>query len=161
MSRIIYIAGALTDISEEERQTLREFYEALGKVCQAFGFEPYISHIFSDPKNFPNLTSRQISYMNRLALTRSYLVVACIDVPSIDVGIALELSHHANKPVVLFYEKEKFDQCRITRLARGCPAVIEHIIFDNFQNAEKEFRNFLKIFSNRLKSEELPPSLRT
>ncbi len=159
MSKIIYISGALTDMSEEERQTLREFYEALGKICREFGFEPYIPHIFGDPKNFPDLTTKQVDRLDRLAVTQSYLVAVYLGVSSTGVGIELELSHHANKPVVLLYEKEKLNQDRITRLARGSPAAIEHIVFDDFQNAEEKFRDFLKKFCNQIKSEKLPPPL--
>ncbi len=159
MSKIIYISGALTDMSEEKRQALRKFYEALGEICREFGFEPYIPHIFGDPKKLPNLTPKQIDRIDRLAVTQSYLVVAYIGVPSIGVGIELELAHHANKPVVLLYERKKLIQRRITRLALGSPAAIEHIVFYNFQNAEEEFRDFLKKFCNQIKSEKLPPLL--
>lgn len=49
-AKMVYISGALTDMSEEDRAKLRQFYTELGEICTQFGFEPYLPHVYGDPK---------------------------------------------------------------------------------------------------------------
>jgi 2'-deoxynucleoside 5'-phosphate N-hydrolase len=120
---MVYISGALSDVPEGEREGLRQFYEWIGGVCKKLGFEPYIPHQHSDPVHAAHLTPAEVDRIDRTAVTSSWLVVACAGFPSIGVGIELEMAYHANKPVILLYEAAKFEKGRISRLARGNPAV--------------------------------------
>ena len=157
--KMVYISGALTDMPEEERAKLRTFYEELGQICREFGFEPYLPHIYGDPQRVAHLTPAQIDRMDRLAVTQSYLVVAYVGVPSIGVGIEIELAYHANKPIVLLYEKVKLDERRISRLVRGSPAVKNTIAFADFEDAKMQLRIFLTKFLADIQTENLPPPL--
>jgi nucleoside 2-deoxyribosyltransferase len=140
--RMVYISGALTDMSEGERQKRREFYEALGKICEEFGFIVYLPHVYGDPQLMPDLTPAEINRQDRLAVTLSRLVVAYVGVSSIGVGIEIELAYHSEKPVILLYEKEKLEKRLISRLVRGNPAVIRQIVFENYEDALSQFREF-------------------
>ncbi|MEK7532121.1 MAG: hypothetical protein AAB579_00740 [Patescibacteria group bacterium] len=144
LPKMVYISGALTDMPEEERARLRTFYEALGRVCKEFGYAVYIPHIYGDPKLVAHKEPVEIDHMDRLAVTLSYFVVAYVGVPSLGVGIEIEMAHHAHKPVVLLYEKAKLAERRISRLVRGNPAVSWQISFTDFANAAEELRAFLK-----------------
>jgi hypothetical protein len=159
IKKSVYISGALTDMSERERARLRKFYDDVGEMCRENGLEPYCPHIYGDPKLVAHLTPKEIDRIDRLAVTQSYLVVAYVGVPSIGVGIEVELAHHADKPVVLLYEKVKSDQRRITRLVRGNPAVIREIAFEDFADALAQLRGFLHDFQQMIAAESLPPPL--
>jgi len=154
--KMIYIAGALTSMPEQERIQLRKFYEELGEICKEYNFEPYIPHLYGDPKFLAHLSAAQIDRRDRLAVTQSYLLLAYVGMPATGVGIEIELAHHANKPVVLLYEQEKLEQQTITRLVRGNPSVKYEIAFSNFENAKEKLRLYFNTFLQEIKSEDLP-----
>lgn len=157
--KMVYISGALTDMSEEARAQLRTFYDELGQVCREFGHEPYLPHVYGDPKRVAHLTAQQIDRIDRLAVTQSYLVVAYVGVASTGVGIEIECAYHANKPVILLYEKSKLDERRISRLVRGNPAIRGQIVFEDFGDAKAQLRTFLAKFTDDIRTENLPPPL--
>lgn len=146
--RMAYISGALTDMSEEQRQGLRAFYESLGEICAEYGFEPYIPHIYGDPKRTAHLSPKEIDRIDRQAVTQSFFTVAYVGVPSTGVGIEIEAAYHAARPVILLYEKRKLKERLISRLVRGNPAVVEQIAFEDFEDARRKFRAFLPRFAD-------------
>ncbi len=147
-------------MSEEERAKMRRFYEELGEICKLFGFEVYLPHIYGDPKFVAHLAPKQIDRIDRLAVTQSYLVVACVGISSTGVGIEIELAYHANKPVILLYEQKKLNERRISRLVRGNPAVVSHIVYESFDDAKVKLDAFLKEFCRSIVAENaLPPLL--
>jgi hypothetical protein len=159
IQKTVYVSGALSDMSEEERAKLRAFYDAIGDVCREFGLEPYCPHIYGDPKQVAHLTPKEIDRIDRLAVTQAYLVIAYVGVPSLGVGIEVELAHHADKPVVILFEKDKGEARRISRLVRGNPAVLDEIVFEDFSEALQKLRIFLTSFRKRISSEQLPRPL--
>jgi hypothetical protein len=156
----VYIAGPLTDLVPEKRAMLREFYESLGQVCTEFGLEPYLPHQHSDPANQSHLTPQRVDQIDRLAVTQSVLVVAYVGVPSLGVGIEIEIAHHASKPVVILAEQTKIVARRITRMVRGNPAVMSEIAFRDFEDAKIQLHQFLRGFVQAMSDEQLPRPLR-
>ena len=160
LPKMVYISGALTDMPEEQRVVLRRFYTDLGRVCKEFGFVVYLPHIYGDPKLVAHKTPKQIDEIDRLAVTLSCLVIAYVGVPSIGVGIEIEMANHANKPVILLFEKEKMEARRISRLVRGNVAVREEVAFTDFDHAVARLRMILAQFKNPDRNGHLPPPLR-
>ena len=156
----VYIAGPLTDLAPENRAMLREFYDSLGRICSEFGLEPYIPHHHADPENQVHLTPQRVDQIDRLAVTQAYLVIAYVGVPSIGVGIEIEMAHHADKPVVILAEQTKLVARRITRMVRGNPAVMSEIAFRDFEDAKIQLHQFLQGFVQEMSDEELPRPLR-
>lgn len=154
--KMVYISGALTVMLEEERAALRRFYTDLGRVCKEFGFVVYLPHIYGDPKLVAHKTAQEIDEIDRLAVTSSCLVVAYVGVPSIGVGIEIEMANHADKPVILLCEKGK----SVSRLVRGNAAVCSEIFFTDFDDAKTQLRAFLAPFKDPDRSGHLPPPLR-
>ena len=156
----VYIAGALTDLQPSERERLRQFYEALGAVCAQFGLEPYIPHHHADPQHQNHLTPQRVDQIDRLAVTQAYLVVAYVGVPSMGVGIEIEMAHHADKPVVILAEQTKFVSRRVTRMVRGNPSVIAEVQFRDFEDAKIQLHQFLRSFTEEMSGQDLPLPLR-
>jgi nucleoside 2-deoxyribosyltransferase len=157
--RSVYIAGALTDMTELQRAKLRLFYESLGATCAEFGLTPYLPHQHSDPTLMTSLTQARVDRVDRLAVTSSYLVVAYVGVPSVGIGIEVEMAYHAGKPVVLIAEQTKFNSRRISRLVRGNPGVIAEIGFSDYFDAQTRLRSFLTSFTADIMAENLPAPL--
>lgn len=158
--KMVYISGALTDMPEEQRVVLRQFYTDLGRVCKEFGFAVYLPHIYGDPKLVAHKTPKEIDEIDRLAVTISCLVIAYVGVPSIGVGIEIEMANHANKPVILLFEKEKMEARRISRLVRGNAAIWEEVAFMDFGHAVARLRMLLAKFKNPDRNAYLPLPLR-
>lgn len=152
----VYVSGSLTDLTEDERSELRKFYDDIAEVCRKHQLEPYVPHHYGDPSWLKDLTPERIDRIDRLAVTQAYLVVAYIGRPSTGVGIEIEIAHHSNTPVVLMYEKKAFELKRITRLARGNPAVVDEIVFDDYADGLKQLEKFLAKFHEKIAAENLP-----
>ena len=133
-SPYVYISGALTDMEEEQRATLRAFYEALGAKCHHAGFDAHIPHLVSDPVKAANLTPKQVDEIDRAAVYGSCLVIAYVGVLSFGVGIEVEMARFAQTDVWLLCEHSK----RVSRLLLGNPAVTQVIRFHDFAEAVGE-----------------------
>jgi 2'-deoxynucleoside 5'-phosphate N-hydrolase len=146
ITKSIYVSGSLTDLTDAELSQLRKFYDQIAGVCREHDFEPYVPHHYGDPSWLKDLTPARIDRIDRLAVTQAYLVVAYVGRASTGVGIEIEIAHHANKPVVLMYERKQLEGRRVTRLARGNPAV----------DCLKQLGQFLDKFHEKIKAENLP-----
>jgi hypothetical protein len=158
--RFAYISGALSDMTEEERVVLRALYERLAEACRTYGLDAYVPHLVSDPAKAPDLTPKDVDRLDREAVTSSCLVIAYVGRASTGLGIEVEMAFHANRPVVILYEKERFEARRISRLIRGNPAVVEEISFYNVEEAIMELKVFLRRFSDKRREDTLPELLR-
>ncbi len=161
MKPLAYVSGALTDMPEEDRAKYKSFYEEVGAVCAEHGYEPYCPHVYSDPKTAAHLSPQEVDQIDRQAVMQSRIVVAYVGTPSLGVGIELEMCHHGNKPLVLLFEKDRLDARRISRLARGNPAVVHEIAFIDFADAKYQLGEFLAGFAKHPSLESLPKLLRT
>ncbi|HWQ99370.1 MAG TPA: XRE family transcriptional regulator [Candidatus Methylomirabilis sp.] len=157
--RMVYISGALSDMEDTERARLRMFYEWVGAVCEEYGFSAYLPHRFSDPALHRNKSPQDVDRIDRTAVTLSYLVIAYVGMPSLGVGIEIEMAFHAYKPVVLLFEKERMDQRRVSRLVRGNPSVWHEIPFTDHEDAIRQLKEFLPAFLADVREQSLPPPL--
>jgi 2'-deoxynucleoside 5'-phosphate N-hydrolase len=156
ITKSIYVSGSLTDLTDAELSQLRKFYDQIAGVCREHDFEPYVPHHYGDPSWLKDLTPARIDRIDRLAVTQAYLVVAYVGRASTGVGIEIEIAHHANKPVVLMYERKQLEGRRVTRLARGNPAVVDEIVFEDYADCLKQLGQFLDKFHEKIKAENLP-----
>lgn len=157
--RMVYISGALSDMNDAERARLRTFYEWIAAVCEEHGFDSYLPHKFSDPVRHRDKTPQQVDILDRTAVTLSYLVIAYVGTPAFGVGIEIEMAFHANKPVVLLFEKERADQRRVSRLVRGNPSVWREIPFADHEDAIRQLKEYLPEFLKEMRDQEFPPPL--
>ena len=157
--RMVYISGALSDMNDAERARLRTFYEWVAAVCEEHGFGSYLPHKFSDPVRHRNKSPQEVDRIDRTAVTLSYLVIAYVGVPAFGVGIEIEMAFHANKPVVLLFEKERMEQRRVSRLVRGSPSVWHEIPFTDHEDAIRQLKEFFPAFLKDIREQELPTPL--
>lgn len=137
MSRY-YISGALT--VSANGMILRDFYEEIAITCETFGHSVYVPHRHTDPILHTDASPKEVYERDRLEVSKSNCVIAYVGVPSLGVGAEIEIARQCGIPVVLLYEQGS----PVSRMARGSPAVVHEIVFDEFSNAIKELRNFLK-----------------
>jgi hypothetical protein len=137
MIRRVYISGALTGLPSPE--ATKAFYEALAGVCAEAGITAYVPHLSTDPLKYPELSSQDVYALDRSQVLASDLVIAYTGFPSLGVGMELEIAHQARIPVLLLVE----GGMPLSRMARGCPAVIGEIFFDTQDVALERLRSWL------------------
>lgn len=157
--RMVYISGALTDMEETERAKLRSWYEWMGSVCEDAGFSVYLPHRFGDPKRNADKTPQQIDIIDRTAVTQCFMMLAYVGIPSIGVGIEIEMAWHATKPTILLVEQEKINERRVSRLVRGNPSVWHEIGFKDHEDAIRQLKEYLPKFIEEFRAQGLPSPL--
>ena len=133
-----YVSGVLTGV--ESLDVLKKFYEDISRVCAAEGVAAYVPHLVTDPEKNADFTPKEVYELDRLKVIESNLVIAYVGVPSLGVGQEIEIARESNIPVLLMMEKE----ARISRMARGNPAVIAEIRFEDFRDALKQLSLWLR-----------------
>ncbi len=133
-----YVSGALT--GGDEIELLKHFYERIAETCKSAGIEAYIPHLVSDPIGNPNMTPDEVYDLDRRQVLASNLLVAYVGYPSLGVGQEIEIARENNIPVVMLMEKDR----RISRMARGNPAVIAEIHFVDHDDALQQLSHWLK-----------------
>jgi len=159
MSSIVYVSGALSDVSADIRPQYIEFYEAIGRMVTSIGLTPYVPHQNTDPVRHKDVTPAEVDMIDRTAVTSSILVVAVADNPSLGVGIEVEMAYHARKPVVLLCHCDRIAERRISRLIRGNPSVIHEIIYGDRDGAITELETFIRSFLRQQAKSILPKTL--
>lgn len=134
----VYISGALTGVSNPE--SLKKFYEDIGKLCREFDMMPYIPHQHTDPEKHPKVTPKKVFNKDKKQVWKSNLVIAYVGVPSLGVGLELAIAEASDVPIILIYEKGK----QISRMARGNTAVIHKVPCTSFDEALNRLREILK-----------------
>lgn len=133
-----YVSGVLT--GGDEILELKKFYERIADACTVAGIEAYVPHRVSDPVDNPDMTPEAVYDLDRQQVLDSNLLIAYIGLPSLGVGMEIEIAREKNIPVVILMEKDR----RISRIARGNPAVIAEIHFKDFEDAIAQLTVWLK-----------------
>lgn len=125
----VYIAGALTGYDEEFLKVVkRQVYERVERICMQIGVTCYVPH--KSPVHMrKNVPPREVYQSDNDAIVHAAVVVAYVGVPSIGVGMNIEIAHSKQLPVVLLHEEHS----DVSSMVLGCPAVLkdDHITFPN------------------------------
>ena len=159
MPKLVYISGALSDLPAGVRDQHLQFYEDLGRAVESIGLEAYVPHLYTDPVRHKTASPALIDRIDRTAVSYSCLVIAVVDYPALGVGIEIEMANHAAKPVLLVCQADRVAQGRISRLARGNPAVQGEILYLDFDDAIQQVLSFLKTFLQEQTAGPLPGPL--
>jgi len=152
----VYISGALSDLNPERRVELRTFYEKIGRLCDETGFAAHIPTFMNDSDRSGHYES--VDDYVRKHICGARLLIAYVGEPSLGVGVGIEIAHHANVPVWLLAEKAKFDEKRISQLARGNPACRKGVVitFTDTAHAEMQLHLELRKLRNQSTSQHSP-----
>lgn len=130
----IFFAGPLTNLTNPD--ATKSFYKKLADVAQKHGFDYFWAFLNgTDPVNNPDVTPAQVYEVDTRELSRSNLMVAYMGEPSTGTGIEIEFAQNNNIPVYILYEKGK----HVSRMLRGCPAIKKELVFENEEDALKQF----------------------
>ncbi len=135
----IFFAGPLTDIKEPEKT--KAFYKSLAGVAKNNGFDYFWAFLNgTDPILNPEVTPPEVYKRDMTALNQSDVMIAYVGEPSTGTGLEIEYAYNHQIPVYILYEKNK----KISRMLRGCPAVIGELIFTDDSDGLAQFDILLK-----------------
>lgn len=134
----VYISGALTSIPRDG-EALKIFYERLGALCEALGYESYVPHLKADPIKFPGFTPSEVYEMDSAAVIAADLMIAYVGLPSLGVGQELEIAREHSIPIILLMEQG----ATVSRMARGNPLVIREIRFSSYEEVIDQLPDLL------------------
>jgi nucleoside 2-deoxyribosyltransferase len=118
----VYVSGALTKL--DSGRDYREIYEAIGRVCAEFGYEPYIPHQHCDPIRNPEIDASVVWQKDHSEIEKADLTLAYVGQPSLGVGAEIEIARILEKDLIIWY----FEAEKVSRMALGNPAVRSVII---------------------------------
>ncbi|MBD3251991.1 hypothetical protein GF380_06120 [Candidatus Uhrbacteria bacterium] len=151
-----YISGALTVMTEAERQELRDLYILIGKTAAWIGFGYYCPHVYSDPELAKTLSPQEVDQIDRTAVTHSAVVIAEVSIPSHGCGIEVEMAYHAHVPVILLVKKGT----RLSRLVAGSPSVVAIIEYESNKDLLDALQGALRELIANVKELKIPEVLK-
>ncbi len=138
MKMRVYISGALTGI--DNLDSVKDFYIAIGLLCEEIEFQSYVPHLKTDPINHPHISPRQVFENDKYQVSESDLVIAYVGYASLGVGMELAYAETNAIPIILLYERGKV----ISRFPRGIPTLFSEIEFQDYKDALTQLESVLK-----------------
>lgn len=135
---LAYVSGALTN--GEDLPRLRRLYENIGLLCQELGMEAYVPHLYTDPEHNADKQPDEVYAIDMKRVSQADILIAYVGLPSLGVGAEIERAHHASTDVLLLREHA----ATVSRLVRGCPAVIGEVAFSDDDDALVQLRDVLE-----------------
>ncbi len=140
----VYVSGALNAAANIVKS--KRFYLKVGEVCVEAGFDPYVPHTMgTDPIDNPEVTPEEVYRRDMEAVASSDLVVAYVGEPSLGVGAEVERAAARGIDVILLYEEGR----PISRLTRGCPAVVATVTAEDARGLPEALRSVLRAWRVR------------
>ena len=134
----ILFSGPLKNLQNPEQT--KAFYIKLDAAAKMLGYKTFWAFLSgTDPIKNPEVTPQEVYSRDIKALDESDIMVSYMGEPSTGTGIEIEHARETGKPVVILYEKG----AHVSRMMRGCPAVKKEIVFENEDDALKQFEVYL------------------
>jgi len=133
----IYISGGLTNSS----LNLRNIYTEVAKICSSVCSNVYVPHLIgTDPIKNPEVSPRAVWKKDHREVASSDLIIAYVGQPSLGVGAELEIARITASDIIIYWFKGE----KISRMARGNPAIIKEIEAKNENDLSNKLKTFLK-----------------
>lgn len=109
------------DLKLVEAAQKKHYERVKEQVCRSLGVDLYLPHQHSDPEHNADLVAETVYYVDRLRVTSSRFVIACLDVPSLGVGQEIEIATQTGIPVIAY----KHLRTKASRMPLGSPILCE------------------------------------
>ncbi len=125
-AKSVYISGPLTELAPCEQERVKRLYVRMADVAErVLGVRGFVPHEHFDPIANAGATPAEVDAVERKQVCEcTSCLVVLAEAPSWGGGIEVEMAHRSGVPVLVFCNREKLEQRRISRLLRGNPAVI-------------------------------------
>ncbi len=142
-----YFAAALTRMSEKGMNKMERIAKIVKHEGDNTGYAVYLPKQYTDPDEVPELTSREVYWIDRERVASSDLLIVYGDEPSIGVGQEVEIATNAGVPIVLLYSKG----ARISRMLLGTAGrIVGKIEITKESEVGTQMNDFFKKNSSRI-----------
>lgn len=100
-----YISGAL--MGSKDLTISRKLYENLGSYCSKNDISPYIPHLNTDPKFYPNIADEEVFQRDFDNLVSSQIMVCYIGEASLGVGAEIVFAVKNKLRIITVIEQDK------------------------------------------------------
>ena len=135
----LYVSGALTKLAN---QNIKQLYEEIGRLGKEIGFSSYVPHLKTDPIKMADISAEEVYDTDSTQVKAADLMICYVGELSLGVGMEIALAREHKSLVILLSERGT----KISRMVLGSPAVIDHIEFDNFDNALAQLKTAMLKF---------------
>lgn len=120
-TKTAYVCGPLTELSPEQQESVKAFYEAIGDLWgRITGTRAFVPHEHFDPVKHANFTPAQVDQAERgQVCSRTSVLIVVALAPSWGGGIEVEMAYRSGVPIIILYPAER----KVSRLLRGNPGV--------------------------------------
>lgn len=136
-----YVSTALTGVDARTREAITATVDVVKAVCAEpeVGFEVYFPGDHTDPVRDPHVEPDEVFRIDRDRVKSADLVLFALHAPSVGVGLELEMARASLLPVVFLIP----DGVRVSRMARGVPAVKAEVAFTDAGMLRERLRTAL------------------
>ena len=141
----VYIGGPVTAHLDNLNSDFFSFYINIGKLVDGLGLKAYVPHIdiFDRSKYGENNVPSDYIYRACIqAVSNADLMIAYVGNTSLGVGMELEAATHNGTKIILLSQPDD----KVSHMVTGSPNIIEHILFDNFDDAIAKLKPILTQF---------------
>ena len=107
-------------IDAEQKKHYERIHE---QVCKPLSVDLYLPHLHSDPEHNSDIIPETVYLVDRLMVTSSKFVIACLDLPSLGVGQEIEIALQTGIPVIAY----KHARTRVSRMPLGSPILCDDV----------------------------------
>ena len=133
-----YVATALTDLNDEERQHIRFVSSKIAEVAKQHGFYVYQPRRASDPVLHREFDAETVYALDRKKVVSADLLIVLLNKPSFGVGQELEIASGYGKPTLLIRD-EWLSGKPISRMVKGCPtSIVGEIGYETPEDLERK-----------------------
>lgn len=144
MKDYFYMSGALTGLTKEQEKYAKQLYEVVESCCREVGLECYLPHKQSDPSK--PFAHTKIWTMDFEKVMNSIGVIAYVGIPSIGVGIEIEMAWEAHHDVIIACEEKNVE--KLSRLVLGHDVVKGQVIFSDLDELPRKLKPELEKIAN-------------
>jgi hypothetical protein len=138
----VFIAGVMTTAAGLVR--LETLYEKIGSICESRNFKTFIPHRDANIRRIHDFTPQKLYLINMEKLVEVDLVIAYVGQPSTGVGMEIQQACVLGKDTILISEADS----PVSMLLTGCPNIISHIRFKDFNEAASRLDETLLQWQN-------------
>jgi len=136
----VYIAGAISNLSEEGLSDSIELYKKLDQAVREMGLECFVPHLHSEIEKSEEQDVKDVFDVGESEIAKRDAFIAEVSNPSHGVGMELMNAYKLGKPIILLSKKGS----DVGRFVKSIPTVVYHAEYENHDEACKFLRNILK-----------------
>jgi serine/threonine protein kinase len=143
----VYFACALTMADEARRSYLTSAGTIVQRVGSELGYKVYVPGDHTDPVASPDLSPREVYWIDRERVASSDLIFILADAPSFGVGQEAEIAANAGVPLAIFHSPD----VKVSKMLRGIAGrKIHEETFVDICDLEAKARRFFATSKDQL-----------